>query len=180
MNNSKQLSLALLSTILIGSSATALAQDDHARAQRDAEKAMETETAVRARNLVATAALTQQCFTFGSPAGSADDRLGKTFLKVCITNHGNISYFESPSGQVHISGPREGYAVCSGISGYVHGFDVGMAESNWSEPKMVQPNGPGTLPIKITRTSLDGRVELRRSPSSPRTAPYRSAWMSGI
>jgi protein involved in sex pheromone biosynthesis len=41
----------------------------------------------------------QQCFS----SGAYDN-----FLKVCITNNGNISWFESPAGSVHLQSP-EGY-----------------------------------------------------------------------
>ena len=49
------------------------------------------------KNAVTTQAIItlapQRCFSSGS---------GTTFLKVCITDNGNISWFESPAGKVHL------------------------------------------------------------------------------
>ena len=90
----------------------------------------------------------ENCFTSGS---------GQTFLKVCITENGNISWLESPAGWVHLKA-REGYAVCSyDASMTVHGFDVNMAAEGW---------GPATVADNkriITRTSLDGMIELKQT-----------------
>src|SRR5215470_4135808 len=77
----------------------------------------------------------QRCYTSGSDSN-------RSYLKVCITDNGNLSYFESPKGYVHLS-DREGYAVCSG-SEYnwdVHGFDVNIASDGWSPATISQPNG---------------------------------------
>jgi len=164
-----QLSRSL--TALIGAACLAFAQAPVGPADRpanrspeDTQKSIETEQALRAHALTALAPVTSQCFTSGSPAGSENDPLGRTFLKVCITNHGNISYLESPAGKVQIN-TREGYVVCSGdFSGsFVHGFDAGVAEDGWFEPTVSQPNGPGTLPLKVTRITLDGRIELNQT-----------------
>ena len=99
----------------------------------------------------------QQCFTSGS---------GITFLKVCITDNGNISWFESPAGKVHLQ-QREGYAVCSGAiegpSSVVHGFDANIAADGWGNSIVSQPNGAGTFPLIITRKSLDGVIQLKQT-----------------
>src|SRR5262249_11533961 len=42
-------------------------------------------------------------------------------------------------------------------------FDAGIAEEGWGEPSVSQPSGAGTLPLVITRTSLDGRVQLKQT-----------------
>src|SRR5512139_422610 len=45
---------------------------------------------------------------------------GSTYMKICISNHGNLMQFESPYGSGdHIA--QEGYALCSGQ--YVYGYD---------------------------------------------------------
>jgi hypothetical protein len=106
--------------------------------------------------------MTTQCFTAGSPAGTMGDPQGLTFLKFCITSHGNLSYFESPAGKVHMR-TREGYVVCSNIDAVVHGFDAGDVENGWGEPTMTQPGGPGTLPLTIVRNSQDGKVQLTQT-----------------
>jgi hypothetical protein len=65
--------------------------------------------------IAVTALATPQCFTSAS---------GVTFLKVCITERGNISHFEAPAGKVHLQ-VREGYVLCSSFfeTKGVHGFD---------------------------------------------------------
>jgi len=113
------------------------------------------------KNAISTQAITtlapQRCFSSGS---------GTTFLKVCITDNGNISWFESPAGKVHLQN-REGYAVCSGgIPGngaIVNGFDANIAASGWGTPTISQPNGASTFPLIITRQSLDGVIELKQT-----------------
>jgi hypothetical protein len=102
-----------------------------------------------------TALAAPQCFTSGS---------GATFLKVCITERGNISHFESPAGRVHLQA-REGYVLCSNFfeSQGVHGFDAGIAEAGWFLPTVSQPGGPGTLPLIITRNSIDGLLQLKQT-----------------
>jgi hypothetical protein len=102
-----------------------------------------------------TALAAPQCFTSGSDA---------TFLKVCITERGNISHFESPAGRVHLLS-REGYVLCSSFfqSEGVHGFDAGTAEAGWLTPTVSQPGGPGTLPLIITRNSIDGLLQLKQT-----------------
>jgi hypothetical protein len=77
---------------------------------QDIDKSFETERALAVRAVAGTEP--QHCFSSGSPAGSADDPLGRTFLKFCVTNHGNLSYFESPAGTVHLT-TREGYVLCN-------------------------------------------------------------------
>ena len=110
------------------------------------------------KNVVRTQAeAPEQCFT----SGAYDN-----FLKVCITNNGNISWFESPAGFVHLQS-REGYAVCSGgtpgISGVVHGFDANIAADGWGVSTVSQPNGAGKFPLIITRHSLDGVIQLKQT-----------------
>lgn len=99
----------------------------------------------------------ENCFTSGS---------GMSFLKVCITVNGNISWLESPAGFVHIKS-REGYAVCSVNSGTltVHGFDVNTAAEGWGAP-IVSDNKR-----IITRTSLGGMVQLKQTFTVVPTGP---------
>jgi len=73
---------------------------------------------------------------------------GSKYLKICISNHGNLMQFESPYGSGdHIA--QEGYALCSGQ--YVFGYDSGVYEAGCGNPTISQPNGPNTLPLTITR-----------------------------
>jgi hypothetical protein len=120
-----------------------------------------SENQVQEKNAVSTQALAtlapEQCFSAGSAV---------TFLKVCITNNGNISWFESPAGKVHLQ-YREGYAVCSGAvegpSSVVHGFDANIAAAGWDNSTVSQPNGAGTFPLIITRKSLDAVIQLKQT-----------------
>jgi hypothetical protein len=101
-----------------------------------------------APGIIAVLSTENNCFTSGS---------GQTFLKVCITENGNISWLESPAGARHIT-TREGYAVCTYDAAYtVHGFDVNMAAEGWG-PSIVSENKR-----IITRTSLDGLIELKQT-----------------
>lgn len=112
---------------------------------------------------IATSPTAPQCFAYGSPAGSVEDPSGYTFLKICISERGNITHFESPAGKVHLRG-RDGYAVCSGVNdSTVHGFDAGITESGWGPPSVSQPNGGDKLPLTIERDSLDGVVRLTQT-----------------
>ncbi len=135
--------------------ALAVAGQAVANEQSKDEKALSDKNAVtgQAPGMLAS----QQCFSSGN---------GVTFLKVCITDNGNISWFESPSGKVHLQ-QREGYAVCSsGIPGngaIVHGFDANIVANGWGNPAISQPNGAGTFPLIITRQSLDGVIQLKQT-----------------
>lgn len=121
-----------------------------AGAQQAAEQAHEgrqAKTDKDAPGIIAVLAA-ENCFASGA---------GKTFLKVCITENGNLSWLESPAGAVHIKA-REGYAVCSyDTSMTVHGFDVNSAADGWG-PAIVADNKR-----IITRTSLDGTVQLKQT-----------------
>ena len=114
---------------------------------------------VNDKNAISMQAITmlasQRCFSSGT---------GKTFLKICITDNGNISWFESPQGYVHLQ-QREGYTVCSGTnpSVVVHGFDANVASDGWDVSTVSQPNGAATFPLIITRKSLDGVIQLKQT-----------------
>ena len=97
----------------------------------------------------------QRCFSSGS---------GKTFLKICITDNGNISWFESPQGVVHLN-TREGYTACTWTvpTWSTNGFDANVASSGWGTSTVLQPNGAGTLPLIVTRQSLDGAIKLTQT-----------------
>lgn len=93
---------------------------------------------------------------------------GANFMKICISNDGNVVGFQSPSGFEHIRVGTigEGYAVCTTIGGEIatnHGYDVGFAESGWGPPTVLQPSGPNTLPLTITRTTTDNIFTLKQT-----------------
>jgi hypothetical protein len=88
---------------------------------------------------------------------------GASSFKVCISERGNVVSFETPAGyEQAISG--DGYVLCSaGRSGVptVHGWDAGgYGEAGFAAPSIDQPNGPDTLPLTITRVTLDGDFEV--------------------
>jgi hypothetical protein len=98
----------------------------------------------------------EYCFTSG-------DAFGPDYLKFCVSPRGHITHFESPKGLTHLAG-REGYVLCADEDRFVGvGFDAGIAEAGWGDPAVSQPGGAGTLPLVVTRTSLDGRVQLRQT-----------------
>ena len=144
---------SLVIAVLVGASGTTGAQESQGRLAEDRQKQEKEEK--EALDMQGFAVLAPQCFTSGS---------GFTFLKVCITQRGNISHFESPAGSVHLQ-TREGYVLCSNFfeTVGVHGFDAGSAEEGWAAATVSQPGGPGTLPLVITRNSLDGLVQLKQT-----------------
>lgn len=147
-----------LIALLLAASGPAGAQENQRQVWQDRQKQEKEEIeALDMQGLAAleVATLAPQCFTSGS---------GETFLKVCITERGNISLFESPAGKVHLN-TREGYILCSNRLATlgVHGFDAGTAQLGWAAPIVSQPGGPGTLPLIITRNSFDGVVELKQT-----------------
>ena len=117
------------------------------------------ETPINDKNAAAGQSLTmlvpQQCFSSGS---------GVTFLKICITNNGNISWFESPAGAVQLS-TREGYAACTWTvpTWMPNGFDANIDSSGWGSSVVSQPNGAGTLPMIVSRQTLDGAIKLNQT-----------------
>jgi hypothetical protein len=91
-----------------------------------------------------------------------------TALEVGISTHGNVNRLLTPGPTLpnHVNGSMTGYQVCyaTGAGGpFFTAYDEGAVESGWSAGVTTsQPNGPGTFPLEITRTSADGRVRLLR------------------
>jgi hypothetical protein len=132
---------------------TALAEQPQAR-EEDHEAREKGKFAIDEPTLAALPA--EYCFTSGSATAP-------NYLKICISSRGNITRFESPFGLNHITG-REGYVLCADDDKNVAvGFDAGMVQDGWGPPSNSQPNGAGTLPLIVTRTSLDGRVQLKQT-----------------
>jgi hypothetical protein len=100
--------------------------------------------------------LNTQCLaTFES--GSGADR-----IRICISKHGNLMRLESPAGVEHIRNGTflEGYVLCTDATATEVGFDLGFEEDGFDDGTVNQPGGPGTLPVIVTRNSLDGRFQL--------------------
>ena len=90
--------------------------------------------------------------------------IGPTALIVCLSDHGNVVQWTTPAGVEH-STKNEGYVLCSQgpLGPVVHGWDAGIStENGFGPPTILQPNGPNTLPLSITRTTDDGVFELEQ------------------
>jgi hypothetical protein len=90
-------------------------------------------------------------------AGAAEE-----LVRICISKHGNLMKFESPASFEHIRNGDflEGYVLCSDDTATQDGFDLGEFETGFDDGTVSQPGGPGTLPITVTRNTLDGRFQL--------------------
>lgn len=85
---------------------------------------------------------------------------GEQRFAFAISDHGNLLEFESPQNFKHLA-TREGYALCS--TGGPSAFDDGEVDAGWGSSVISQPSGAGTLPLTVTRTTSDGRFELKQS-----------------
>jgi hypothetical protein len=64
------------------------------------------------------------------------------FLGVKVSDHGNLTSFESPAGKEQVFAGNEGYAVCSGSGLTVHGHDTGSVVGGSLPPHSPsQPSG---------------------------------------
>jgi hypothetical protein len=100
--------------------------------------------------------LNAQCLaTFEN--GSGADR-----IRICISKHGNLMRLESPAGVEHIRNGDflEGYVLCTDATTNEVGYDLGPNEAGFDDGTVSQPGGGGTLPLIVTRNSLDGRFQL--------------------
>lgn len=90
-------------------------------------------------------------FTFGA---------GLDLFKFCLSDHGNILQLQSPANFRHIT-TKEGYVVCGGGT---NAYDAGIAEGGWEAATAIsQPGGANTLPVTITRASVDGKFQLKQT-----------------
>ena len=92
---------------------------------------------------------------------------GANFLGVKVSDHGNLTSFESPAGQEQVFGGREGYAVCSNNGSTHNGHDTGDVEGGFAAPTFSQPNGAGTFPLTVTRRTTDGTFQLTQVWATP-------------
>ncbi len=84
---------------------------------------------------------------------------GANQFNACLSTEGNVATFLF-SGTDQFIG-WEGYQVCGGGVNY---FDTGNGgASGWGAATVVQPKGAGTLPITITRNTLDGHWNLKQT-----------------
>ena len=95
---------------------------------------------------------------------------GFTYFRVAVSTHGNIREIESPEGVTNLfhpvsGGSVTGYQICWDVgAGFFTAFDVGDGgEAGWGAAiGTSQPNGPGTFPLEITRTTADGSITMTR------------------
>src|SRR5215203_2037296 len=91
---------------------------------------------------------------------------GANFLGVKVSNHGNLTSFESPQGKENLFSGAEGYAVCSNFNNTVHGHDTGAVEGGFGTPTFVQPTA-GAFPLTVTRNTTDGKFQLKQVWAKP-------------
>jgi hypothetical protein len=99
-----------------------------------------------------------------TPRASFASGTGVNLLRVGVSEHGNLSSFESPAGAEAVFNGQEGYAVCSFSSAagdVVHGHDTGGVEAGFGPPTIVQPN-PGAFPLTVIRNTTDGKFRLEQ------------------
>jgi hypothetical protein len=101
-----------------------------------------------------------------APKASFASGSGFNFLGVKVSDHGNLISFESPVGRQAVFGGREGYAVCSGGGGTVHGHDTGDVEGGFAAPTFSQPTA-GAFPLTVTRRTTDGKFQLTQVWNKP-------------
>ena len=97
---------------------------------------------------------------------------GNTYVKYCVTKNGNITQFQSPSGQQYVSkAPAgEGYGFCN-FNNQTQYYDyAGYGDSgNWGTSTKVSSS---TTSVKISRKTSDGKYTLVQTitliPSSSR------------
>ena len=71
---------------------------------------------------------------------------GANFLGVKVSDHGNLTSFESPASQEQVFGGREGYAVCSNNGSTHNGHDTGDVEGGFAAPHSPSPTARGRSP----------------------------------
>jgi len=115
---------------------------------------------------------TECAFTFTSGTGL-------TFLKYCVTANGNITSFESPSGQEQINAGTagEGYGMCDFTGGTGYNDYAGFGDSaNWEPATVVSQSAKS---VKIARTTSDGVWKLTQTISQiGGTSPYAKIAMT--
>lgn len=93
------------------------------------------------------------CFTSGS---------GFTLFEFCVSDEGAITSIESPDGVEHINVPPlpdERYQVCVNNS-VVGAQGISSGGTGFGPPTIIQPNGTGTFPLRIVRSTTDGSLRL--------------------
>ena len=107
----------------------------------------------------APAAATDCFATFTSGAGA-------TAFNFCVTQNGNVLRLESPAGAEHIRVGvfMEGYTICDHTLGLRY-WDLGafVPNGDFQTPIIVQPNGPNTFPLSITRITWDSFYTLKQT-----------------
>src|SRR5215203_3309671 len=91
---------------------------------------------------------------------------GANFLGVKVSNHGNLTSFESPQGKENLFSGAEGYAVCSNFNNTTNGHDTGEVEGGFGTPTFVQPTA-GKFPLTVTRNTTDGKFQLKQVWAKP-------------
>jgi hypothetical protein len=148
------LATASLVLLLVGGVAASKQREDQSTTSSESP----TTTTDKSGGDVSIESTTQKAsFTNGS---------GANYLRVAVSDHGNLTGFESPFGIFQNSG-GEGYALCSNAGATVHGYDVAGSEAGFGTPTFAQPNGAGTFPLTVTRNTTDGKFKLTQVWATP-------------
>ena len=148
------LATASLVLLLVGGVAASKQREDQSTTSSESP----TTTTDKSGGDVSIESTTQKAsFTNGS---------GANYLRVAVSDHGNLTGFESPFGIFQNSG-GEGYALCSNAGATVHGYDVAGSEAGFGTPTFAQPNGAGTFPLTVTRNTTDGKFKLTQVWAKP-------------
>jgi hypothetical protein len=83
-------------------------------------------------------------------------------MKLCLSDHGNVIHFESPTGIQQIASGEEGYILCDATTGAVY-HDTGTVAEGFGAPTIIEPNGLNSFPFTVVRTTLDGQFTLSQT-----------------
>ena len=88
---------------------------------------------------------------------------GNKFIKYCVTKNGNITQFESPSGNefISLSPAGEGYGLCNFDAATAYVDYAGYGDSgNWQAPTTMSSSATS---VKIARATTDGIFTLTQT-----------------
>jgi hypothetical protein len=87
---------------------------------------------------------------------------GKATIVWCVAANGNVVQMTfNGVEQIRIGAFIEGYILC--VAGVEKAHDIATDEAGFGAPVRTQPGGPNTLPLTITRTTLDGTMSLAQT-----------------
>lgn len=89
---------------------------------------------------------------------------GDHYMRVCVSATGNVVRFRTGAFEhLRVGVPMEGYVLCLPDTSYAPAWDVGIDEDLMGPASILQPNGPNTFPLTITRIARPGGQSFRVS-----------------